>query len=1292
MGKLALLLVAALTLRVPAALGQTAPPAAPDAKSAPVTAPAPDAGNHVTGFTAWDDDYFYIALQINKPALNGKNRAPYSHPLEDDAAILSIQTDNDSKSVRRTAKTVTIAASAVGGIQLYSGANATPLFGSYDEIGTRLADIAKNEPDPAAQQTKRAALLGSILKYSVTPKGGARLGGLNSPGYTLEIAIPWSDLGGRPEAGTRLGFNIAAQSVVPGSPALQSLSTLVRATPDLDNPSLWGQIVLSNAPNAAKNGALVSPRVFASKPVIDGDLASGEWNTLSRFDFGETLSNSGSVSLANTRAARVRPDFTPRPPRPALPLAAPAAPSASPAPRAAQNVTPLVMARYEYWYQADPRKAAPTAHVTRGDGSTELAQHPLEGVGPWFSYDRADWHRGQLRDLRRAGIDVILPYYRGASRDRQLYAAKGLTVLTTTLRALQQAGQDYPQVGLYLDASALAQIVGDQPDLREPAAQAALYGLIRDFYQSVPAAFRCVVATEGQRAAYPVVLSDASGFKDFDGSFATYARQRFAGDFDGADLIIVGAENFRAKAKLDGYLETMREPAAQNGAAKPDGDAGADGWLKVAAIRLRQPAAPPETSSGAANATDKPHAAPRAEDAYRDDWMRAIARRPSWILLDSWNDYTAGTAIAPTMEGGYSLADLTKVYSHVFAGTARLNAKFVWHDAPAAMLSGQTYRVNLRVQNAGLAGWSPTPQGEQTSVAFGYRWRRMGEETVVATGDTVPLAAPALSGENASVSLPVRAANGLAALPEGAYTLEIAALPGDKKGAATAWPAPSANSLRVPVSVRTQAGGSLPEWGATLVRTDLPLTLENGSVYTVGATLRNDGAMPWRKTDHARLTLRLARLNALAGSDSLAARENPVVIPDATAELTEDVPPGQETTVKVALPVMDADGQPLPVWTQEDLWTYGLAWEVAADGPRTALVQPASVGDPVPSGFALAGVRLPAQPVAVVDFDFGARFTSDGTPPNLPVERRQPVRLSLQNVGPQTWKKDQVRVGYHWYYQDGSEFLWEDETTPLPQDVAPGQRAENILAWVTAPPFDGNYTLVWDVKVGDTWSSTMASARPYDLSARAVQTIGGRLIFADLAKAYNIDGVSDSDDPADGDLDNQGRTFPGVLTPPFANAPVTPSALWLPNDRLGPESPRRISFKWGPKDPKDKNFIACQGQRVDLGKSSGQCRRLHIVAASTGRDISTELKLIFQEPTSESQDLYAFSVSRWDRPPTHGEEVALLARYHHEKTGAQAGAVALYHYVITIREPRKLVALQLPLAPELKIAAITLEK
>ena len=180
------------------------------------------------------------------------------------------------------------------------------------------------------------------------------------------------------------------------------------------------------------------------------------------------------------------------------------------------------MARYAYRYQADPRKAAPLSGVLRGNGSTALAHHPLEGVGPWFSYDRADWHRNQLRELRRAGIDVILPEYRGDARSRQQYADKGLRVLASALQNMRQTGQDYPaRVFVPGYRPRLSEMFGgDKPDLKQPdIAGRSLRHDPRLSTRTIPRRVsQCQVtlagsAASGGRVAYPMFLSSADAFK-----------------------------------------------------------------------------------------------------------------------------------------------------------------------------------------------------------------------------------------------------------------------------------------------------------------------------------------------------------------------------------------------------------------------------------------------------------------------------------------------------------------------------------------------------------------------------------------------------------------------------------------------------------------------------------------------------------------------------------------------------------------------------------------------------------
>ena len=685
MSKYALMLATALLL------SQAGPPVRAQAAAKPDGAPsanASEAANHVAGYTAWDDDFLYIAVQVNKPTLSGRNALPFSNPLEDDAIIIGIQADNDHKANKLTLRTVLIAASAAGGAQLYAGPARIPLFNGLSDLQKRIADINNNKAlTPALQNTARTALFAQVLKFVVVPKGAQRAGGSFVPGYTLEVAVPWIDLGGKPAPGTSIGFNVTAQSIVAGSPPVQSLSPLVRTPEDAQNPSLWGELQFSNTSQPARPALIFSPRLFSNKPVIDGDINRGEWNSQAGFIFGaEGGIEAVAASAQRTQDARLRPAFTPQPARPALSLPAV---STEPLPVPAHRPQPLahlIMARYDYRYQADPRKAAPVVGVTRSNGSTALAHHPLEGVGPWFSYDRADWHRGQLRELRRTGIDVILPEYRGDIRSRQLYADKGLRVLVSALQSLRQANQDYPLVSLYLDTASLTEMFGgDKPDLKQPAVQSALYGMIRDFYQAVPAPFRNQVtltgnAPSGGRIAYPIFLSSAGAFADVDNTFVDYARGRFAQDFGGADLLVLGGSDFKGKAALDGYFTETKDKGFQFDNS---------GWIKTASVGAGYDASFLEVSPGEGAANAAPFLPRRNGDTLRQNWKAAIAQKPDWTLLDGWNDYNVGAEVAPTLETGYSAADITRQYARMVMGLTKRNVRFLWHNAPTAMLAGR---------------------------------------------------------------------------------------------------------------------------------------------------------------------------------------------------------------------------------------------------------------------------------------------------------------------------------------------------------------------------------------------------------------------------------------------------------------------------------------------------------------------------------------------------------------------------------------------------------------------------
>ena len=1231
-----------------------------------------DVTNRVAFYSAWDEEYFYLFVQVNKPVLTGKNDKPFSNPIEDDAVVFSVQTDNDHKSTGRTAKTFSLAISAKGGTQLYQGEGATPLYkGLEEDFGKRIEAINRDEQDPTLQQMKVDALLRTLIKAGFTAQGAKRPIGAPASGYTVEIAIPWVNMGGRPAQGAKMGFNVVAQSIAPGSPTIQSLSAGVKTIADTSNPSLWGEIAFNNDPAPLLNRLYTCPRVFANKPLIDGELTTGEWSTASFLEFGERVgAGNGLNRSALTIASRTPPKYTPRPMRPALPLMPYNAHPLPVSTHKPQNVPSLVFASYRYDYQADTRKAAPAQGVAHADGGTLLALHPSDGAGAWFSYDRADWHRRMLTEARSSGVDVLLPVYRSDTRSQQLYARKGLIAMVTALEYMRQEGIDYPQIGLQLDTTSLIETLGERPDLREPKAQEALYTAIRDFYCQVPSTYRYTLflnAENGGRRAAVVFLAGVNTFRDFDGSFVDYVRGRFLADF-GEDLVLMGTPEFKTKAPLDGYFQETREKGFQFEAG---------GWISVASVG----AGYDNSLARASSAEPTLRRSYREGETYRDDWKKALENKPNWILLDGWNDFTHGAATVPTVEYGTIVSDVTRLYTRYFSGSTPISMKFLAHDTPSTIQSGQTYVLNVRVQNTGMVAWGVKSEDGVMPLSFIYRWKR--KEEVVAQGSPLLLSTLFLARANDTMVIPVATMDAnKQPLPEGEYTLEVGALAYDKLTKKMVWigdVAPS-RALQIPVKVSAKANA----FGATLIYATLPRTLESGGLYEIKAMVRNDGGMTW-KASEARISLHLYRTETVNG----AVTETLVPTADASAVLEKDVPPGQETTLRITVPIMDAEGKPLPLWTQEQNWMYTVRWEVSADKGTE-------------------GAIFHASPVALIEYDFGAKFIIDATPSALPGERRLPVRISIQNGGTQTWRADSVRVGYHWYYRDGTELIWEDEATPLPIEVAPGKSVDDMLAMITAPSMDGVYWLVWDVKVGDTWLSTTSALRAMDTSVRQVRVIGGKLTFTDLTKHYNVAGVADMVAPGSGDFDGKGRGFPAELLPPFAEMAVAPVTLWQAAVRKGPESPRRISFRMGQKgveaksipaakgqktEPvQAKNFIAAKGQKIELGASSGQCRILHILAASSGNSVSTTLGLIFAESVGTSEDQYAISVSPWNKPPMRNELVAFHAPYTYTAKGAEDGEVSLYHYQIKIRDPRKLIAINLPNAPDLKIAAISLEK
>ncbi|MBP6964896.1 MAG: hypothetical protein KBC96_10875 [Armatimonadetes bacterium] len=1136
------------------------------------------AADRITCMTTWDAFYLYAAVQVQDPDVRSENTKHMSNPWEDDAVEIFLETD-DKRAADRSPNTFQMSISAGGGSSWIVGQDGTPT------------------PKP-------------IYSFKFARKVQ---GTLNKPndkdiGYTIELAIPWKEVGAPPEPGDVMGFNLVCR-MKGDRLGFVSFSPEVKTEEDIQVPAKWSRIKFTNSPTiiAIQDGAVVSRKVVSRAPVIDGVLSAREWNT--------------DLSFQMTKPAPV-----PLPPE-----------------KQKYAMEKLSLTHYFYWYQGDARKDAPFGHVVYSDGSSELTNQPIKGAGPWFSFDQVQWHKDELADVREANIDVVIPVYWGSADNKRAFATKGLDCMVQALKELKAEGRDYPLVGMFFDTTSMNSQYGGKPDLRGDEVKQTFYGMIKDFFLHVPDEFRAAFQLppeKGGGSANIVVLYTASWFSDLDPSFVEYCNSRYAEDF-GGKLVWVGSSDYRPKAEvMDGYSDY----AAGLGLKYDD-----TGWIDIAGVGAGY-------DDSAVRGRNSQIRSRMFGDTYRRDWDSLSAESPNWVIVDGWNELHEGSDICASRQYGIRYISLTKINMLRFNGMRPYDAKFIKHDVPAVMYPGAIHQVKLTMRNAGTRPWNP---GDGVFIAS--RWYKDGR-LFADSGIRVPLQELVPAGRSIEKTVGIMVVDqDRKALEEGDYELRVELVRGADQWFTDAGDSP----LTVPVKVSLTGRP-----GFTLVGSDAPTLMKSGASYSVALSIRNDGPTAW--PSGARVAYRWQRASVHLGADS-DDRIEVIASNELAASIPAEVLPGRIVEVTVPVAVVGSDGAPLPARTQQDLWGYRLKWDVH-DGAEW---------------LASSAVGQTSEAVAVTPDDLGPRFVESDTPEEMNAGRKYTVLLTVRNTGPDAWDKAACAVGYHWYYLDGTEAVWDGSRSQLPGAVRSGEQAI-VKAQVTAPPYDGQYYLVWDLLSGDKYASTAANTRGGNTLILPVNVTKGRLAAQDLTKAFDADVISWDTDRRNGDLD-AGLTFPAEFMPPQVlmktfDGALWSSGLWSARHGSGLESSRRISFRYPPKLDGANNAVTCTGQTLAL--KSGKYSTVHILAAAA-QDVSADFGLSYGSKTAS----VPVKFSSWEAPPKFGERVGFACLHRHSPEGDQRGqACYLNHYEIRADASSDLTAIRLPNTPGLKILAITLEK
>jgi hypothetical protein len=1202
------------------------------ARQEQAAAAAPPSGLAV-GQATWDENYLYFVFRVDDTNIVGTNNRPMSNPEQDDSVGVYLQVGG-GKPGTPDAQTHAMIVSAAGGFTFLDG-------------------------DPAAKAFTPKPVF--TVKFGVTTQGTLNRADDRDRNYTVSLAVPWTALGLDPKTlkpGTEIGFTAVARSRE--AQALTALAPGVTSEADVANPSKWGRLVLA-APDAkalAEAGVLTAPRVAPKQrpPLINGVFNEEEWPAASRLAWASPDKPKPQVVVAAARPADYsKEDET----APALRFDKPLSP-----------MQKLVMARYRIDYQADKRKVTvPGRGVFGEDGSLLLKDQPATGLGPWFSSDRPSWHRAEMAAMRKAGIDVALVQIGGPEAADALMDEKAVLALVAALREMAAAGIPTPLLAPEFDTARLGP-ANEKPDLSQAKGRDLLYAAVRRWVRLVPPEFRARVILPQTASpasalvnAYPVFLGDAAGVTGLgDDVWTDTVRARFAKDYGvqtgGTTLLFAGVGSGWDAA---GGKVVASLPGATGKGSGP------------LATYVVQP--------GCA-ANNAPFVARRDGAAYKESWEAAVAAQPTWIIIDSWNDFTRGTEVTASRQYGLRYTDLTRIYTIQAAGLPERAVRWLAHDAPRRLRPGQVVTTTVTVENVGA-----TLLRGSDGIALTYRWLQNGK--VVAEG---PLKLPLTGGllPTRSAQLPI----GLAAvttgpdgrpvpLPAGEYVAEIdlTETKGDALTGATTYFGETGSStpLRVSVTVAPDVADYVQ-----IASTTTPALMVGNSTYPTLVRVRWMGAEPLA-ADAAALVYQVLT------------EDGATTVKTGTIELPGRLTPGQWVTIPAKIETAEA-GLPVPPAYPEQRG-LNVSGAVAPGGYRVRwLLTRTQAVDPIPGEYDEEVAVYPPDDIAVIAPPKNKNAQAMDSAALVPVE------VTVTNRGATKWAKGSYAVGYHWYDPDGIETVWKPVvSTPLTKDLGPGESVK-VAVNVRAPLRDGAYILAFDVlRTPDAYLSTRPVTSGNDLALVPVRVSGGPLTFVDLTHSFDVDALAPETSAKDGDFDAAGATYPAESFPPdrygivaylapdadakkqdFTAKAAYPSGFYCQTF----SSARETAFKYGSDVNGAKNALACTGFTVPVAQA--RYYGLHIAAAASGgSERPFPVTLRYKDGTTST---VTRKVADWNHLPGPNDAAALSTRVKRTAEGDRIGQCSVWHVVVPVDVTKELVGIALPHDKAIKVFAITLER
>jgi|GEM_PF-846061 len=1186
--------------------------------------PMAQAIGSTTCYTTWDDTYIFVAVKVDSSNVRGTHSDPNASVSGDDTVTLYINTDGNTAD-KINQNSFAFSVSAAAGCQF--------LVGSAD---------GKLTPKQSFN-----------FKYGVQVQGTINSGTDTDSGWTVEIALPWKLLGvSKAVPGSKLGFNIVTRDT--DGKELSSMSPMVKVEDDVLSPAKWSAIELSgNNPTSytPDRSRLVCTKYATKPPLIDGDLKATEWVERYATTFSSAIvavkpTVEPVVPAVEPKTEPVKPAtvVSPEPVKPVVeaPIQpAAASPSVEPKPEPVVtvrlSVPKLVFTHYFYWFQADQDRGIPVENVWSTDGKYLMQDLPPFGLGPWFTYDRVQWHLEQLQQITDAGIDVILPVYRGDKADKAGYARKGLDCLVSALNLLAKDEKRVPSVGLFLDTYGIRAAYGRRPNLKDEEVRSTLYGMIKDFFDRIPVQYRALVQTRKNGAegiGNVVFLGSARQFVDVDSSVIDYCNKRFRQDF-GANLVWVVDSD--CTDNINGY-DGVASLGAGLGCETTDGPN----------VRIASVGSGYDNSAVALPGQDRIRSRMDTK-TYSADWDTAFKFQPDWVVCDGWNNFNKATEIAQSIQYGSGAVSVTKDAVSRFKGTKDYDAAYDWLSLPTLIQSKQFNVARITLRNAGAKAWL-----ESDKVSIAYRWYKDGKY-FADSGIKIPLRKAVQPGESITTDFgiaPVDEAK--SALPAGDAVLRLELV----RASDNKWFSDLGDdALMLPVVI-----GNAPDLDMSVVKDGLPVLIGTGTNYKTQLTLRNEGTRDWPAAS-SKLIGRLYRVSNYTHDNSSPVSELVDAL-DINAKLPYDCTSGMVVDFDLDIKLTGKDGSPLPAWDQSNPWSYRLVFDVVADG----------------SSVSAATGRSYSVPVSIFADDLGVWIADSQVPAKFTVGQKAKVKIAVRNASARTWKPGECAAIAKWYTADGLAFPGPEYKLPLKNEIGP-DKFDMLTGEIQAPERDGMYILMWDMLINGKIASKSPIRGKNDIGLQYVQVTGGSQTYVDLGSLMNCSAFSYDTDRKAANFDANGASYPAELLPPFdeLSGAYPVGYGWTKNTDVA----KRVNYVLGNKKSGSKNAVICDGQKISL--PGAVCTTVNLLIAS---DVDTQTEFSLEYDNSSTP--VKVSVPGWK---TGGADVAFGARHIHNADG---DVVNIPCYIYSLKLPvdtaRKLTGIVLPKTAGVKLFAVTLEK